>query len=137
MDDTMARIEELHAADQAAAKINDIRTLLGLWTEDGVLLQPGQEPIRGKASIGTFLESQLEEMKQVEILKYEHHFEEVCILGEWAYEWGTFDGAYRMKSGGGVIQQRARLFRILRRQQDASWRCSRAIWHELPPHNQD
>jgi len=35
-------------------------------------------------------------------------------------------------SGGEEIQERARLFRILRRQSDGSWKCARAIWHQLP-----
>ena len=131
-DEDLAEIEKLHARDMAAAKVNDIETLRTLWTDDGVLLQPGQEPLVGKEAIWAYMQESLEEQKKYEITEYVHEFEEIKIIGDWAYEWGTFHGAYRPISGGEEIRERARLFRVLRRQPDGSWKCARAIWHEAP-----
>ncbi|MFC1502365.1 hypothetical protein ACFL6A_03030, partial [bacterium] len=51
-------IEIMHATDMAAAKKMDIETLLSLWTDDGVLLQPGQEAIIGKEAIWNYMMEQ-------------------------------------------------------------------------------
>jgi len=130
-DEALAEIEKLHRTDMAAAKVNDIETLRTLWTDDCVLLQPDQEPIKGREAMWAYMQEALEEQKQYEITEYVHDFEEIEVLGDWAYEWGTFRGAYRPVSGGEEIRERARLFRILKRQPDGSWKCARAIWHQL------
>lgn len=128
----LEEIKKLHERDMAAAKVLDIESLIALWTEDGVLLQPNQEPLVGREAIWSYMQDVLEEQKKYEITEYVQHFEEIKILGDWAYEWGTFHGAYRTLSGGEEMRQRSRLFRILKRQPDGSWKCARAIWHELP-----
>jgi uncharacterized protein (TIGR02246 family) len=128
----LAAIDRLHQTDQAAAKVHDIQALISLWTDDGILFLPGQEPIRGKAAIWSYLQAQLPESEKIEISEYRHHFEEVRVLGDWAYEWGTFTGAFRMKSGGPERRECARLFRVLRRQADGTWKCHRAFSQELP-----
>jgi hypothetical protein len=42
----IAAIIALEQRDVAAAKVNDVETLVSLWTEDGVLLEPRSEPRR-------------------------------------------------------------------------------------------
>ncbi|HUU06212.1 MAG TPA: SgcJ/EcaC family oxidoreductase [Patescibacteria group bacterium] len=128
----LAAIEKLHQTDMAAAKIHDIKTLITLWTDDGILFLPGREPIRGKAAIWKYLQEQLPESQKYEISEYQQRFEEVQVLGDWAYEWGNFSGTYRLKGGGPDMHERARLFRILRRQPDGSWKCHRAFAQDLP-----
>jgi uncharacterized protein (TIGR02246 family) len=125
-------IERLHRADMAAAKAHDIATLITLWTDDGVLILPGREPLRGKAAIWEYLQAQLPEARQYEVSEYRHHFEEIQVVGDWAFEWGTYDGTCRRHGGGPEIRERARLFRVLRRQADGSWKCHRAFAQDLP-----
>lgn len=125
-------IEKLHQADMVAARVHDIHTLITLWTDDGILFLPGQEPIRGKAAIWEYLQEQLLESQRYEITEYLHQFEEIQVLGDWAYEWGTFTGTYLAKSGGSHLHEQSRLFRILRRQPDGSWKCHHAIAQNLP-----
>ncbi|UCE07639.1 MAG: SgcJ/EcaC family oxidoreductase, partial [bacterium] len=125
-------IEKLHETDMAAAKIHDINTLITLMTDDCILLPPGQEPIRGRDAIWKFMQEQLPENQKYEITEYVQDFEEVKIIGDWAYEWATFHGTYHLKSGGPDLREKSRLFRILRRQTDGSWKVARSIWHELP-----
>ena len=131
-EEAMAHIRKLHETDWAASKAHDIETLRSLWTEDCVLLPPGQEPVVGDEALWAYMQEQLPEMKKVEILEYYHDFEEIKIVGDWAYEWGTFHGSYRPISGGDVMHARSRLFRVLRRQPDGAWKVARAMWHELP-----
>jgi uncharacterized protein (TIGR02246 family) len=131
-DADMTAIEKLHETDMAAAKIHDIDTLITLMTDDCILLPPGQEPIRGRGAIWKFMQEQLPENQKYEITEYVQHFEEVKIIGDWAYEWATFHGTYHLKSGGPDLYERSRLFRILCRHSDGSWRVARSIWHGLP-----
>ena len=128
----LAAIQRLHETDMAAAKIHDIRTLITLITDDCILLPPGHEPIRGRDAIWKFMQEQLPENQNYKITEYVQHFEEVKIIGDWAFEWATFHGIFRHKSGGADLHERSRLFRVLRRQSDGSWKVARAIWHELP-----
>ncbi len=128
----LAAIEKLHQADTAAARVHDIQTLITLWTDDGILFLPGREPIRGRAAIWQYLQEQLPESRKYEITEYLHRFEEIQVSGSWAYEWGTFSGTYHLQGGGPDLHERARLFRVLRRQDDGSWKCHRAIAQDTP-----
>lgn len=134
-EEDLAKIKQLHEMDWTASKAHDIETLRTLWTEDAVLLPPGLEPIIGDEAIWAFMQAQLPEMMSYDILDYIHDFEEIEILGDWAYEWGTFNGEYRRKGSDEILHERSRLFRILKRQSDGSWKVARAIWHALPATN--
>jgi len=127
----LAEIERLHRTDMAAAKVHDIGTLITLFTEDGALFPPGQEPIRGRAALWEYMQRSLPEMQAYAITEYVQNFEEVRICGEWAYEWANFFGTYHLKAGGPELRERSRLFRILRRQPDGSWKVHRSTWHML------
>ena len=130
--DDREAIERLHRADMAAAKVHDIETLISLWTDDGILILPGRDPIRGKVAIWEYLQAQLPEARKYEVSEYRHHFEEIQVSGDWAYEWGTYTGTCRLQGGGPEIHERARLFRVLRRQADGSWKCHRAFVQDQP-----
>lgn len=127
----LAAIEKLHETDMAAAKNHDIDTLITLMTDDCILLPPGQEPIRGREAIWKFMQEHLPESQKYEITEYVQDFEEVKIIGDWAYEWATFHCTYHLKSGGPDLHERSRLFRILHRQPDGCWKVARSMWHEL------
>jgi uncharacterized protein (TIGR02246 family) len=128
----MQAIETLHEADQAASRVFDFQALLTLWTEDGVLLEPGKEPVIGIEALKKYMQTNEQTPRDYEILEYRHDFQEVRILGDWAYEWGTFEGMVRILSTGEKQKSRARLLRILKKMEDGSWKCARAIWHEHP-----
>jgi uncharacterized protein (TIGR02246 family) len=131
-DEALRGIEELHRRDVEAAKAQDLRTLLSLWTEDGVLLAPGRMPIIGTEALKAHLEEEAEATKAYRIAKYEQQWKEIKIVGDWAFEWGFFDGEAQPESGGQPIKQKAKMMRILKRQKDGSWKCARVIYHEDP-----
>jgi uncharacterized protein (TIGR02246 family) len=84
--DALAAIQELHEKDIEASKARDFDTLLSLWTEDGVLLEPGKNPTIGIEAIKAYMEEQKEASKAYEIKKYEHRWEEIKVIGDWAFE---------------------------------------------------
>ena len=121
-----AAIIALEHRDAEAAKINDVETLVSLWTEDGVLLQPRSEPVLGAAAIRKLLEQQKQQSTGMTTLAYEEDWKERRILGEEAYEWGEMSVTARLPDGKETTQT-VYAIRVLRRQQDGSWKVARAI----------
>ena len=125
--EALAGIEELHRRDIAASKDRDFETLLSLWTEDGVLLLPGEKPIVGLEALKAYMDEQAKISQAYKIKKYEHEWEEIKVIGDWAFEWGFYEGEVEMIKGGEIIREQGKLFRVLRRQEDGSWKAARAI----------
>jgi ketosteroid isomerase-like protein len=125
-------IERLHETDQAASKKGDFATLITLLADGCVLLPPGRPPIIGKDAIWKYFQEQKEQLCNIEIIEYMHDFQEIKICGKWAFEWGSFSNAARPAGGGEVIRGKGKLFRILERQENGSWKVSRSIWNSDP-----
>jgi uncharacterized protein (TIGR02246 family) len=124
-----AEIEKLHKADREASLNGDLATLITLMTDDCVLLPPGKPPIVGKDAIQEYFNEQKEQLRDIEITEYIHDFQEIKICGNWAYEWGYFSNTAKPVDGGEIIKGRGKLFRILKLQEDGSWKVSRSIWN--------
>ena len=128
-----AEIEELHRKDLESSWAGDFKTLLSLWTEDGVLLMPGMKPVIGKEAIEAYMDDQAAVSLTCRILEYEHSWQEIKVWGDWAFEWGFFSGKAEMVDSGEIVLQRGKLLRILNRQKDGSWKCARTIGHYDDP----
>jgi uncharacterized protein (TIGR02246 family) len=122
----MSAIVALEQRDAAAAKVNDVETLVSLWTEDGVLLQPRSEPVTGIAAIRQLLEQQKQQSAAIQTLSYLENWQERRVLGDDAYEWGDMSITAKMPDGKEMTQT-VYAIRILRRQPDGSWKVARAI----------
>jgi len=125
----LAAINEMHERDLKASIERDFDTLLTLWTEDGVLLEPGKEPMVGIDAIKAYMDEQAETSQAYTIKKYEHQWMEIKVVGDWAFEWGFFEAEAEMVAGRKIIRQKGKLFRVLKRQKDGSWKAARAIYH--------
>jgi uncharacterized protein (TIGR02246 family) len=130
-------IEELHRKDIAASKARDFETLLSLWTEDGVLLLPGTKPIIGLDALKVYMDEQAKISQTYKIIKYEHKWEEIKVIGDWAFEWGYFDIEAEMIKDGEIIREQGKLLRILRKQKDGSWKAARAIGQNDEPSDEE
>ena len=78
------------------------------------------------------MEEQKEASMAYEITKYDHRWEEIKVIGDWAFEWGYFDAAAKMIGSGKIIEQRGKLLRVLKKQEDGSWKVARVIAHNDP-----
>ena len=122
-------IEALQKREIAASIAFDVSALLDLWTDDGVLLPPRHEPIVGKAALRRFFQEQKDKYANYEMLAYDEQWNEVMVVGEYAYQWGTV--SYRMKPPtGGEFGGAVHAVRILKREEDGYWRVARAMWNE-------
>ena len=121
-------IEELHKKDQVASLNGDVNTLLSLFTEDGIVIPAEGEILRGKDGLKKMLEENFKNLNEYTLIQYKHDFEEIKIIGEYAYEWGLYSGKYKSKKDDKEITGSGKLMRILKRQNDGSWKVSRSIW---------
>ena len=121
-------IEELHRRDVAATKAGDYETLMSLMDEQCILFPPDSEPERGQAYLRRVLSLSDGNETQPEILELVQDWEEVRLLGDFAYEQGVVRYAVR-DANGVIVRETQRLMRLLRRQPDGQWRVLRAMWH--------
>jgi uncharacterized protein (TIGR02246 family) len=134
MADDRRAIAELHETDMTASKARDVATLLSLCSEDCVLLPPGEDPMMGQEAIRESLERDQDQEQDYLITEYVHKFAEVKVLGDWAFEWGTFRAAAEPVGGGPPIRSSGKILRILERQGDGTWKVARSIWNnDLAP----
>ena len=129
---TYPAIDKLHQMDLAALKIHKVDMLVTLMTEDCIMLPPAREPLCGRDEIRNYLNDKFTEWKTYKVARCDQKFEEVNVIGDMAYEWGTSHGVYYMKNGGPAIFENTRIFRILRLQPDRTWKIARVMWHEIP-----
>ena len=127
--DDRAAIEKLHQQDVSATLAKDPKALADLFTEDAVLLQPGQAPVVGKKAI--FAENLQDQTAHpdAKVLSYKPEIKDLQIHGDFAFEWDTFEASYKDSANGEAKTFRAKALRILQRQPDGSWRFSRVMWN--------
>lgn len=125
MNDDLEKIQALHALDEGAAKAQDRVALNELVTDDVVFLPPGENPIRGKRQPESTDPA-------VEILVYRFDWEEVKLLGAYAYEWGRLLGKVKDPDTGKIKENRFNVMRILKRDENGEWKVHRAMWNEAP-----
>ena len=108
---------------------HDFDTLLSLWTKDGVLISPDGAAVKGKRAIAKQMENYSDAGKAYQVVEYEHNFEEIKIIGEWAFEWGSYRVTTVTIETSESQTETGNLMRILKRQPDGDWKCARAIWN--------
>jgi uncharacterized protein (TIGR02246 family) len=119
-------IQELERQDAEAARTNDVDALVSLWTDDGVLLQPGSAPVIGKDAIRLVLEQQKHQAAQVETVAYQEDWKERHIVGKYAFEWGQMSVTLKLPNGQ-ELTRAVNSVRVLACQPDGGWRIARAI----------
>ena len=123
-------IQKLQERDIAASMSFDPDALTALWTDDGILMIPGQAPIQGVDALRAFFEKQRDSMANVDVTAYEEEWQEVRIVGDYAFEWGQIHGRTRKGQGAAETSVTVNAMRVLKRLDTGEWRISRAIWNE-------
>ena len=59
--------------------------------------------------------------------------EEVRVLGEWAFEQGTYTIGLNPKSGGPPMQDAGKYITVYQRKSGERWRMARDIWNSSNP----
>jgi uncharacterized protein (TIGR02246 family) len=123
-------IEVINQRDVQFALANDAAMMMSQWTDDFVLLPAAGPIMRGRSAIA---EASRGVENTIEILEYVLDIQEVKVLGDHAFQWGTYDSRMRQRGGGEPVRTAGKLMRILQRQPDGSWKMHRTISTVDPP----
>src|SRR5262245_66312257 len=97
-EDDVRAIEALNQHDVDAVMASDTRAITSQWTDDFVVLSASAPIVRGRAANAEIVERGKQQLQAFEPVEYSVDFEEIKILGEYAYEWGTYRGSMRLRS---------------------------------------
>ena len=116
-------IEAINQRDVQFALAGDAAMMMSQWTDDIVLLPPAGLILRGRSVIAEAFRG----VENPEIVEYVLDIQEVKVLGDHAFEWGTYHYSVRPRAGGETVRTSGKLMRILQRQSDGSWKMYRGI----------
>jgi uncharacterized protein (TIGR02246 family) len=121
--DDVRAVRELTEACIAAVRAKDLERLLSMITDDAVFLSASLGPIRGKDMVAALYRDSFAkyDIEQASVL------EEIEVMGDWAYAWGTDALTLTPRDGGPPVRRRGYGLSILQRQADGSWRYRRGI----------
>lgn len=125
----IANIEDLRRRDVAASMAGEIENLKLLMDEQCIVLPPDSKPESGQAFLDRAADSSKDAKSQEQIIELTQEWEELQLFGDFAYERGIVRYTVRDVDGE-IVRETQRLMRILRRQDDGSWRVYRAMWHQ-------
>jgi ketosteroid isomerase-like protein len=103
-----------------------------MWTDDGVDLLPGMEPMVGKAAISKWLLGLDDQLKGAKITQCDIDWQEIKVAGEVAYEWGINTQAVLIPDKPEPSKNRGKITLILRRQPQGDWKLALESWNSSP-----
>ena len=130
LENDLRAIEAINQRDVQFALANDAAMMMSQWTDDFVLLPAAGPIMRGRSAIADAFRG----VQSPEILEYVLDIQEVKVLGDHAFQWGTYHYSLRpRRAGGETVRTSGKLMRILQRQPDGSWKMYRGITTVDPP----
>ena len=116
-------IDAVNRRDVQYALANDADLMMSQWTDDIVLLQTGAPIMRGRAVIAEAFRT----MERPEIVDYVLDIHEVEVLGDYAFQWGTYRYGMRPHGSRETFHTNGKIMRILQRQSDGTWKIHRGM----------
>jgi len=112
----------------AALNAKDARAAAALYTEDAVLIPPGEPIVRGRSAIEEYWKGAIESggIREVSVETMDTH-----SSGSLGYETGSFVLTVNGPDGKPMVD-RGRYVELLRRESDGTWRSTHGIWNASP-----
>lgn len=112
----------------AALNAGDAKAAAALYSEDAVLIPPGEPPVRGRAAIGEYWNGAIESggVRDVSVETMD-----ALSSGSLGYETGSFVLTANGPDGETVVE-RGRYVELLRRGSDGKWYSTHGIWNAAP-----
>jgi uncharacterized protein (TIGR02246 family) len=129
LENDLRAIELINQRDEQFALANDAAMMMSQWTDDFVLLPAAGPIMRGRSAIADAFRG----VESPKILEYVLDIQEVKVLGDYAFQWGTYHYSVRSRAGGETVRTSGKLMRILQRQPDGAWKMHRTISTVDPP----
>ena len=123
IENDLRAIEAINQRDVQFALANDAEMMISQWTDDFVMLPPASPILHGRSVIAKAFQG----VESPEIVEYVLDIQEVKVLADHAYQWGTYHYTMRPREGGETVRASGKLMRILQRQPDGSWKIYRGM----------
>jgi uncharacterized protein (TIGR02246 family) len=113
-------IRDLTATWEKATAVDDYETIAGLMSEDATFLTSGNPPMRGRDAFMAAARSMMGKVR----IEAAGMFEEIQIVGDWAYAWRTMR-VTATPAGGAPMRRAGNTLTIFRREPDGRWVLTR------------
>ena len=108
-----------------AIKRKDVAAVLTIYTDDAIVLPPGQEPVIGREAIREFYKSYYAGSWQ--LVSEEFKTTSIVLRGDVAIETADYSGEINQGEKG-TIHFKGKNLVVWKRQKDGSWKLFRDMW---------
>ncbi len=109
---------------------SDAAGLASLYTNEAVLMPPNEAAVTGNQAIESWSQTSFDQFTTSELTLAP---DEVEVVGDWAFERGTYMIALTPKADCEPMEDRGKYIVILRKQVDGSWKMAHDIWNSDNP----
>jgi uncharacterized protein (TIGR02246 family) len=125
----IAAIEAMSKARAEAFNEGNAADIALHFTDDALLMAPGQPTAQGKEAVQTYYQS-IFDTYHTALTSY---YDEVKVDGDLAYGRGFAEVTLTPKAGGEPVTSTAKYLNILQRQPDGTWKTTHDIWNGNEP----
>ena len=112
---------------ETAENTGDAEYIISMMADDMVMMVPNEPVYEGREACAEFLRGMLAWMIEALDRHIDYVSAEICVLGDHAFDRGTFAFAATPKSGGDTIHATGKYFWLYARDADSSWKLRRGI----------
>jgi len=126
--DATADVEAITAMSKARAVAfneGDAATIASYFTEDAILMAPGEPPRVGPEQVEDYYQSIFDEYDTA----LNSYYNEVKVSGDLAYGRGTAEVKLYPKDQDTVLTSVSKYLNILQRQADGTWKTTHDVWN--------
>jgi len=126
--DVAADIEAITAMSEARAKAfnqGDAAAIASYFTEDAILMAPGEPPRVGPEQVEDYYQSIFDKYDTA----LQSYYNEVEVSGDLAYGRGTAEVQLYPKGQDTVLTSVSKYLNILKRQADGTWKTTHDVWN--------
>jgi uncharacterized protein (TIGR02246 family) len=122
-------IDRVRDAHVAALNAGDAGAWAAQFTDDGVQMPPYAPANVGRAAIASWSKGVIDLFR----LEFALTVDEVRVLGQWAFETGTYTISLNPKAESSPMQDMGKYITLYQRKPGDTWRMARDIWNSSNP----
>jgi len=123
-------IDKGHEQFMSAMRASDAGALCLQLTDDVTFCPPHERTRSGKPDVEAWARELFGQFKTKHASVSDRN---VVVIGDWAFERGSFVWAVSPAAGGETTEDQGRFLAIWRRQPDGSWKVAHDIWNSSKP----
>jgi uncharacterized protein (TIGR02246 family) len=128
----LAALQELIDRTNDAERRGDAEAFVAGFADDVVIMAPGEAPLEGREACREFVSGVLSWVVVAFDRELTYTTSELRVLGDWAFERGSYAHTFSPRDGGSPEQERGSYLWLFRREPDG-WRIARVIFNVRDP----